>query len=80
MNAKRIIQAGRFQYDAADTAITQSFMQITQQTTRGGHITYGANRNAETGHADLAWSVMHAFYAESVGQSSGGSVVTASSS
>ena len=60
MNTKRISQAKRLQYDSSFSDVTASFMQITQQTTRGGAITYGASRSDKAGHADLAWSAMHA--------------------
>ena len=33
-------------------------------TASGRHITYDASRSAEVGHADLAWSVMHALMVE----------------
>lgn len=80
MNAKRIIQSGRFEYDSSHMDITQSFMQITQQTTPSGVITYGASRSAETGHADIAWSIMHAMYVQKFNQNNlGGKVITASS-
>ena len=53
--------AGRLQFDAGWTDIAQSFMAIRKILTPSGRaVTYDAGRSQETGHADLAWSVMHA--------------------
>ena len=64
VRAKRLIDGGRFEYDMGKKDITQSLMMISQITTAGDHVTYGANRSAEAGHADLAWAVFHAMMAE----------------
>jgi uncharacterized protein YjcR len=61
---QRLIDGGRFEYDLAATAITQSLMMICQKTTPGGKITYGSSRNDQVGHADLGWSVFHAMQCE----------------
>lgn len=63
---QRLIDGGRFEYDLADTETTQSLMMIHQQTTGNGHITYGANRNGQVGHADVAWAIFHGFLAERI--------------
>lgn len=61
-----VIENGRLQYAAGDKVITQSFMMITKTTTGSGVITYAANRSNTTGHADVAWSVMHALDYEDI--------------
>ena len=55
------IYKGRLQFDAGWTDIAQSFMAIRKTLTPSGRaVTYDAGRSEETGHADLAWAVMHA--------------------
>ncbi|MCX4187179.1 terminase large subunit domain-containing protein [Methylophaga sp. OBS4] len=61
-----VIENDRLQYPAGDKVITQSFMMITKTTTGSGVITYAANRSNTTGHADVAWSVMHALNYEDI--------------
>lgn len=61
-----LIENDRLQYAAGDKQITQAFMMITKQSTPGGHITYAANRSNATGHADVAWSIMHALDYEEI--------------
>jgi hypothetical protein len=60
LKAQDIIESGRIEWDAEFTDIPQSFLQITQETTSSDQITYAANRTSDTGHADSAWSIMHA--------------------
>ncbi|MDR6397503.1 hypothetical protein J2798_003984 [Herbaspirillum seropedicae] len=61
LKAQNIIRSGRLQFDAGWTDIAQSFMAIRKILTPNGRaVTYDAGRSEETGHADLAWSVMHA--------------------
>ncbi|MDR3429032.1 terminase large subunit domain-containing protein [Silvimonas sp.] len=56
-----VIDKGRLEYDAGWNDITQAFMAIRKSlTTSGQRVTYDAGRAVETGHADLAWAVMHA--------------------
>jgi len=66
LKALDLISNGKFQYSAADKEVTQSFMMITKTTTASGQITYGANRSGDTGHADVAWAIMHAFNYEKI--------------
>ena len=66
MKALDVIESGRFQYSAGDKEVTQAFMMITQSVTGSGQITYGANRSNATGHADVAWAIMHAFMYEPI--------------
>ncbi|MDE8603907.1 terminase family protein [Marinomonas sp. RSW2] len=62
--AKRLIDGGRLEYDAENKELSLSLMMIHQITTPNGSITYGAPRNGNTGHADLAWAAFHALQAE----------------
>ena len=64
LKAREVIEEGRLQWDAAETDIAHAFMTIRQTTTDRGQITYAATRNAITGHADVAWAIMHALAAE----------------
>ncbi len=54
-----IIESGRIEWDAEHTDIAQAFLQITQVSTGNDQITYASDRNSETGHADVAWSILH---------------------
>lgn len=64
LKAQDVIQAGRMQWDAGWTDIAQAFLTIKRGTTNGGQITFSASRTEATGHADIAWSIMHALYNE----------------
>ena len=55
-----VVESGRIEWDAEHTDIAQSFLQIRQTTTSNDSITYVSNRKEETGHADVAWSILHA--------------------
>jgi hypothetical protein len=63
--AKAVISAGRLQFDAGASDIIASFMSIRPQATASGRsVTYVASRSGETGHADVAWAIMHVLHAE----------------
>jgi uncharacterized protein YjcR len=65
LKAKNVMSAGRFQYDNGAQDILQSFMAIRAELTASQRqVTYTASRAGDTGHADLAWAVMHALYNE----------------
>ncbi|MEZ7176034.1 terminase family protein [Pseudomonas mosselii] len=64
LKAQDVIQAGRIEWDAGWTDIAQAFLTIKRGTTNGGQITFSASRTEATGHADVAWSIMHALYNE----------------
>lgn len=67
MKAIDVIENGRFEYDGGHKQITQSFMMISKTTTTsGGGITYSSNRTYTNGHADVAWSIMHALHYEPI--------------
>jgi uncharacterized protein YjcR len=60
MKAQSILRAGRIEWDAGWTDIPASFMSIKKALTpKGGQLTYRADRARATGHADLAWAIMH---------------------
>jgi uncharacterized protein YjcR len=61
-----VISNGRFQYLAGDNGITRAFLMINRTTTPNGTITYSAGRSNEEGHADIAWSIMHAMAYEPI--------------
>lgn len=60
-----VINKGRLEFDAGWTDLASSMMAIRKTTTASGRqLTYTAGRNDETGHADLAWALMHALHNE----------------
>ena len=74
-----VMEQGRFQFDAGDIDLAHAFMTIKRTTTNSGQVTYAAGRTDKTGHADEAWSVLHALAAEPLArQSSGGCVIAMS--
>lgn len=66
MKALDVIENGRFRYLAKDYEITRAFLMITKTTTGSGLITYASSRSSEAGHADIAWSIMHALIYEPI--------------
>jgi uncharacterized protein YjcR len=60
LKAQSVIESGRIEWDAQHTDIPQAFLQIHQTSTGNDQITYAADRTSATGHADVAWSLMHA--------------------
>lgn len=60
-----IIKSGRLQYDTGWIDLTQSLMSIKKTLTPSQkQMTFIAARSEQTGHADLAWALMHALYNE----------------
>lgn len=56
-----VVGNARLQFDAGWTDMAAAFMAIKKTVTASGrHVTYEAGRSEETGHADLAWAVLHA--------------------
>ncbi len=79
LKALEVMEQGRFQFDAGDIDLAHAFMTIRRTTTNSGQMTYAAGRTEKTGHADEAWSVMHALAAEPLArQSTGGCVIAMS--
>ncbi|MEO1852700.1 terminase family protein [Chromohalobacter sp.] len=65
--AQHIIERGRLEFDSRDVIIAQSFTAIRRELTASGRqFTFTAGRNAQTGHADLAWATMHALNNEPI--------------
>lgn len=60
LKAQDVIESHRIEWDAEHTDIPQAFLQVTQTSTGNDQITYSADRNSATGHADVAWAIMHA--------------------
>jgi hypothetical protein len=60
LKAQDTIQGSRIEWDAGWTDIAQAFLTIKRGSTNSGQITYSASRTEATGHADIAWAVMHA--------------------
>lgn len=61
-----VISNGRFKYLLSNSEITRAFMMITRTTTTNGSITYASGRSEQSGHADVAWSIMHAMIYEPI--------------
>lgn len=60
-----VIHKGRLEFDAGWTDMASSMMAIRKTMTASGRqMTYTAGRTDETGHADLAWALMHALHNE----------------
>ncbi len=60
LKAQDTIQGGRLEWDAGWNDIAAAFLTIKRGATASGQITYSASRTDATGHADVAWAVMHA--------------------
>ncbi len=61
LKGQAVIRRQRLAFDASWTDLAQAFMSIRQTLTASGRqVTYQANRNETTGHADLAWACLHA--------------------
>jgi len=61
MKAMDVIQDKRLEFDAGATDLAQAMMAIRKTLTASGRsVTYDAGRANDTGHADLAWALMHA--------------------
>ncbi|WP_085694540.1 MULTISPECIES: terminase large subunit domain-containing protein [unclassified Pseudomonas] len=60
LKAQDTIQGSRIEWDAGWNDIAQAFLTIKRGATNSGQITYSASRTDATGHADIAWAVMHA--------------------
>ena len=65
--AKQIIEHRRFEFDAGWTDLAHAMMSIHRSMTPSGkQITYQSSRTEESGHADLAWALMHALDKEAI--------------
>ena len=77
LKAREVIEGGRLEWDAAQPDIAHAFLTIRQTTTDKGAMTYSASRTSTTGHADAAWSIMHALSHEPLAKQPGGGCVVA---
>jgi len=59
IKAINVIKNRRFEFDQDAVNIASSFINIRRKVV-GDQITYATNRTATTGHADIAWAIMHA--------------------
>ncbi len=55
-----IISNKRLEFDSGWTDVAKAFMTIYQTSTDNGTITYKARRTDTTGHADVAFAILHA--------------------
>jgi hypothetical protein len=60
LKAQDTIQGSRIEWDAGWNDIAQACLTSKRGTTGGGQVTYSASRTDASGHADIAWAIMHA--------------------
>lgn len=61
LKAKQLIAKRRLEFDAGWSDVAAAFMSIRRTATASGRqATFQAGRSKETGHADIAWAIMHA--------------------
>lgn len=73
LKAYDVISRGRLQFDASWIDLAQSLLAIRKTMTASGRaVTYEASRSEETGHADLAWALLHALINEPLEAPHGG--------
>lgn len=63
IKAMNVIKNRRFEFDENAVNIASSFINIRKQV-KGDQIIYATNRTESTGHADMAWAIMHAMKLE----------------
>ena len=66
MKGKDVITNSRLEYNAGWSEVSKSFMMIYKTNTDTGNVTYKATRTADTGHADIAFAILHALSFESL--------------
>ena len=65
LKAKNVMRHRRIQWDAGNKDIPASFISIRAElTAKGRSVTYVASRTGDTGHADVAWAIMHVLHDE----------------
>lgn len=61
LKTKQLVTRRRLEFDAGWTDVAAAFMAIRRTATASGRqATFSAGRTKETGHADVAWAIMHA--------------------
>lgn len=71
LKAQEVIEQDRLEWEAAETDIAQAFMMVKQVPLPSGGVTYAAQRTDTTGHADVAWAIMHALSYEPLARTFG---------
>lgn len=67
MKAKQVIQNRRLEFDSGLNELALAFLTIRKTATASGRqTTFQASRTSETGHADMAWALMHALQREPI--------------
>lgn len=65
LKAKDVISSGRLEFDAGWTDLAHALISIKKTMTDSGrHATFKSGRTDDTGHADLAWALLHALQHE----------------
>lgn len=65
LKAKDVVSNGRLEFDAGWSDLTHALISIRKTMTDSGrHATFKSGRNDDTGHADLAWALLHALQHE----------------
>ncbi len=72
LKTQDVIHSGRLEWDFRESDIPAAFLTIKQESTKNGGITYVADRTKSTGHADVAFAIMHALYNEPLADQPGG--------
>lgn len=73
LKAKDVISNGRLEFDAGWSDLTHALISIRKTMTDSGrHTTFKSGRNDDTGHADLAWALLHALQHEPIEGREGG--------
>jgi len=63
LKALNVIGKKRLEFDEDAVSVASSFINIRKKVV-GDQISYATNRTAATGHADIAWAIMHAMIYE----------------
>lgn len=67
LKAKDVISNGRLEFDASWNDLSHALISIRKTMTDSGrHATFKSGRNDDTGHADLAWALLHALQHEPI--------------
>jgi uncharacterized protein YjcR len=61
-----VISSNRFEFSIENKQIINSFMSIGQKASKRGGVIITANRTNDSGHADVAFAIMHTLFKESV--------------
>lgn len=60
LKTQQLVHHRRIEWDQGAKDIPMAMLMVYRTTTPSGRITYRANRSQNTGHADVAWALMHA--------------------